>query len=71
LFGITVLIFGAMRILPGHPLARVGGEGQGQYQSSDEELRAARASLGLDRSLPEQYLSWMADVARGDLGHSF
>jgi peptide/nickel transport system permease protein len=71
LFGITILIFIAMRILPGDPLARVGGEGQGQYQLSDEELKAARASLGLDRSLPEQYLSWMADVARGDLGHSF
>jgi peptide/nickel transport system permease protein len=71
LFGITVLIFIAMRILPGDPLARVGGEGQGQYQLSDEELKEARASLGLDRSLPEQYLSWMADVARGDLGHSF
>lgn len=71
LFGITVLIFIVMRILPGDPLARVGGEGQGQYQLSDEELAAARASLGLDRSLPEQYLNWMADVARGDLGHSF
>jgi len=70
-FGITILIFIAMRILPGDPLARVGGEGQGQYQLSDEELAAARASLGLDRSLPEQYLSWMADIARGDLGHSF
>jgi peptide/nickel transport system permease protein len=71
LFGITVLIFVAMRILPGDPLARVGGEGQGQYQLSDEELKAARASLGLDRSLPEQYLSWLADIGRGDLGHSF
>jgi peptide/nickel transport system permease protein len=71
LFGITVLIFVAMRILPGDPLARVGGEGQGQYQLSDEELGAARASLGLDKPLPEQYLSWMADIAHGDLGHSF
>ena len=71
LIGITVLIFIAMRILPGDPLARVGGEGQGQYQLSDEELQAARASLGLNKSLPQQYLSWMADVASGDLGHSF
>lgn len=71
LFGITVLIFIAMRVLPGDPLARVGGEGQGVYQLSDEELAAARASLGLNKSLPEQYASWMADVARGDLGHSF
>jgi peptide/nickel transport system permease protein len=71
LFGITVLIFIAMRILPGDPLARVGGEGQGQYQLSEEELQAARASLGLNKPLPEQYLGWMADIARGDLGHSF
>jgi peptide/nickel transport system permease protein len=71
LFGITVLIFVAMRILPGDPLAQIASEGQGQYRLSDEELAAARASLGLDRPLYEQYLIWMSDVARGDLGHSF
>ena len=71
LFGITVLIFVAMRILPGDPLAQIAGEGQGQYRLTDQELASARASLGLDKPLPEQYLSWMADVAHGDLGHSF
>ena len=71
LFGITVLIFVAMRVLPGDPLAVVAQEGQGQYRLSDEELAAARASLGLDKPLPEQYLTWIGDVARGDLGHSF
>jgi peptide/nickel transport system permease protein len=71
LFGITVLIFTAMRILPGDPLAQIAGEGTGQYRLTDAELQAARASLGLDRPLPAQYLSWMADIARGDLGHSF
>ncbi|MDQ6673082.1 MAG: ABC transporter permease [Chloroflexota bacterium] len=71
LFGITVLVFIAMRVLPGDPLAQIAAEGQGQYRLSDEELAAARTSLGLDRPLPAQYLNWMADVARGDLGHSF
>ena len=71
IFGITVLIFVAMRILPGDPLAVIASEGQGQYRLTDAELAAARASLGLDRPLPQQYLTWMADVARGDLGHSF
>jgi peptide/nickel transport system permease protein len=70
-FGITVLIFVAMRVLPGDPLAVIANEGQGQYRLTDEELAAARASLGLDRSLPEQYLTWIADVGHGDLGHSF
>ena len=71
IFGITVLIFVAMRVLPGDPLAVIASEGQGQYRLTDNELAAARASLGLDRPLPQQYLIWMADVARGDLGHSF
>jgi len=69
--GITVLIFVAMRILPGDPIAQIATEGQGQYTLSAEELASARASLGLDRPLPLQYLGWMADVFRGDFGHSF
>jgi len=71
IFGITVLIFIAMRVLPGDPIAQIASEGSGQYTLSAEELAAARASLGLDRPLPQQYLHWMADVFSGDLGHSF
>lgn len=69
--GITVLIFIAMRILPGDPLSVIATEGGGQYTLTEEEAQAARASLGLDRPLYRQYLSWMSDVARGDLGYSF
>jgi peptide/nickel transport system permease protein len=71
IFGITILIFIAMRVLPGDPIAQIASEGSGQYTLSAEELAAARASLGLDRPLPQQYLRWMADVFSGDLGHSF
>lgn len=70
--GITILIFVAMRILPGDPIASIANEGGGgQYVLSKEDLDSARASLGLDKPLPQQYVSWMADVFRGDLGHSF
>ena len=71
IFGITVLIFIAMRVLPGDPIAQIASENQGQYTLSAEELASARVSLGLDKPLPLQYLSWVADVARGDFGHSF
>lgn len=71
LFGITVLIFVAMRILPGDPVAQIASEGQGQYTLSGAELQAARASLGLDKPLPQQYVRWIAAVFRGDFGHSF
>jgi peptide/nickel transport system permease protein len=70
LFGVTVLIFLAMRVLPGDPLAIITGEGA-SYILKEEDLQAARASLGLDKPLHEQYLRWMADVARGELGKSF
>lgn len=71
IFGVTVVIFVAMRVLPGDPLAMIYGEGQGIYVLTEEEVAAARASLGLDRPLYRQYLSWMADVASGELGYSF
>jgi peptide/nickel transport system permease protein len=71
IFGVTVVIFIAMRVLPGDPLAMLFSEATGIYVLSEEELAATRASLGLDDPLHIQYLNWMADVARGDLGYSF
>src|SRR5437764_4881273 len=71
LIGVTILIFLAMRVLPGDPLAMMTSETGMTYTLSDEELQAARAALGLDRPYYQQYLSWMADVVRGDLGRSF
>ena len=71
IFGITVLIFIAMRVLPGDPLALIVTEGQGAYVLSEEELAAVRASLGLDQPYYIQYLAWMKDVATLELGHSF
>lgn len=71
IFGVTVLIFLAMRVLPGDPLQLIFSESTGIYVLSDEELAAARASLGLDKSYPRQYLDWMGDIVRGDMGSSF
>ncbi|MEZ4679421.1 MAG: ABC transporter permease [Caldilineaceae bacterium] len=71
IFGVTVVIFLAMRVLPGDPLAMIYGESTGIYVLTDEQLAAARASLGLDQPLYRQYLDWMVDIAKGDLGYSF
>ncbi|MDA1228108.1 MAG: ABC transporter permease [Chloroflexi bacterium] len=70
IFGVTVLIFLAMRVIPGDPLRSIIGEGQ-IYVLSDEELASVKASLGYDRPLVIQYLAWMGDVAKGNLGYSF
>jgi peptide/nickel transport system permease protein len=71
LFGVTLLIFMAMRVLPGDPLSAISGEGGGTYVLSKEQLEAARTSLGLDRPYVVQYLDWLGDILRGDLGKSF
>lgn len=71
LIGVTILIFLAMRVLPGDPLAMMTSESGVTHTLSDEELQAARAALGLDRPYYQQYLAWIADVARGNLGKSF
>ncbi len=71
LFGVTVLIFIAMRVIPGDPIALITGEGGLNYALTQEEINTVRHSLGLDRPYHEQYLSWMGDVLSGELGRSF
>jgi peptide/nickel transport system permease protein len=71
ILGVTVVIFVAMRVLPGDPLAMISGEGGGNYVLSKEQLEAARTSLGLNRPYHVQYLDWVKDILRGDLGKSF
>jgi peptide/nickel transport system permease protein len=71
LVGVTLLIFIAMRVLPGDPLSAISGEGGGTYVLSKEQLQAARVSLGLDRPYVVQYLDWLRDIVRGNLGKSF
>lgn len=71
IIGVTILIFIAMRILPGDPLAVIEGEGIGTIRLSPEELAKLRASLGLDQPWHIQYLRWMRDVLSGNFGTSF
>jgi ABC-type dipeptide/oligopeptide/nickel transport system permease component len=61
------VVFGAMRLVPGDPVLLML---QGT-PVSDAAVQAARAQLGLDRPLAVQYVRFLADAARGDLGDSF
>ncbi len=71
LIGITILIFLAMRVLPGDPLAMIVTESTGIYVLSQEQIQQARASLGLDKPYVVQYWDWIVQVLRGDMGTSF
>jgi peptide/nickel transport system permease protein len=66
LLGMSVLVFGLMRVVPGDPAVVVLG-----YKATPESVRALREAFHLDEPLPRQYLRWLAGVARGDFGLDF
>lgn len=65
LFGVSILVFGVLRLAPGDPAAIMLGA-----QATKEDVVRLRRDLGLDQPLPVQYVRWMSHVVRGDLGRS-
>jgi peptide/nickel transport system permease protein len=65
LLGVTLLTFLILPLSPGDPATLIGGP-----TASAEEIAAIRARLNLDRPLPEQYLTFLSGLVRGDLGES-
>lgn len=62
---VSVLVFLFVHLLPGDPARLAAG------QDADEQTVAlVRSELGLDRPLPEQFVSYFARMAQGDLGTS-
>src|SRR5205809_454835 len=61
LLGMSVLVFGLMRFVPGDPAVVVLG-----YKATPEGVRALREAFHLDEPLPAQYARWLAGLVRGD-----
>jgi len=69
LFGVAVLIFVLLRIVPGDVVeARYLGQG-GQFQSQDL-MNIERKKLGLDQPMWKQFATWMGGLVRLDFGTS-
>jgi peptide/nickel transport system permease protein len=66
LFVVATVIFFLIHLVPGDPALAIVGE----EHATPEKLAVVRAALGLDRPLHAQYATWLARVARGDLGRS-
>ncbi len=62
----SAVIFGVVSLVPGDPASFMLGTG-----AQPQTLAALRQQLGLDQPLPLRYLSWLAGILQGDLGHSF
>lgn len=67
--GVTVLLFvlRAPGILPGDPVRMITGE----RAISPELYQSIVEKNGLDKSGPEQYVIYLKNLARGDLGQSY
>ncbi|MGM1017763.1 MAG: ABC transporter permease [Actinomycetota bacterium] len=61
----SVIIFLTLRVFPGDVAQLIAGT-----TATPEQAAALRESLGLNRSLPEQYGEWIGGLFRGDLGTS-
>lgn len=66
LFGLSIILFAFIHLLPGDPAATILGQ-----HARPELVAAMRARLGLDLPLWQQYLNYLSDLAHGDLGNSF
>lgn len=66
LFGIVLVSFFLLKLIPGDPAPMMLGP-----LATQSALDKLRAEMGLDRSLPQQFLAYMERVAQGDLGRSW
>ena len=66
LTGVVVIVFVMLRVIPGDPATVLLNE-----HVSQANIERLTQSMGLDKSLPEQFIDYMAGILRGDLGRSY
>ena len=62
---VALIVFAMLRLTPGDPTAVLAGD-----MASAEQVAQIRTLMGLDRPLHEQFVQWLLQLARGDLGVS-
>jgi peptide/nickel transport system permease protein len=68
LFGMSVLIFVMLRIVPGN-IVDILFDSAGMVNPADKA--ALEAELGLDQPIIVQYLQWIGGLLQGDLGYAY
>ena len=65
LFGVAVVVFVLVRVVPGDPIAMMLPPG-----ATADDVERLRALYGLNESLPQQFVSWLGAIFTGDFGNS-
>jgi len=66
-FGVTIIAFLFIRMIPGDPILVMAGE----RGMTDERYAALMQQFGFDKPLYQQYFDYIGGVLQGDLGVSF
>ena len=66
LFLISLLTFLTFQLLPGNPALAILGP-----EADSAQIAALEQKMGLDKTLPERYISWAWHVICGDFGTSY
>jgi peptide/nickel transport system permease protein len=62
---VAIIVFLMLHLSPGDPAAILAGD-----QATSEDIAGIRSRLGLDRPLLQQFVLWIGQLLRGDLGNS-
>ena len=65
LFGVAVIVFFVIRVVPGNPIAMMLPPG-----ASEADIARLETQYGFDKSIPEQFAIWLGGVMQGDFGTS-
>ncbi|UHS58812.1 ABC transporter permease [Agrobacterium vaccinii] len=62
---VAITVFALIRFIPGDPAALMLGD-----MATPDQIATMRTELGLDLSMPQQFLVWSGNVLTGDFGRS-
>ncbi|HSD87204.1 MAG TPA: ABC transporter permease, partial [Kofleriaceae bacterium] len=64
IFGVSILVFAFLHMIPGDPVDHLAGG-----DATPDQRKKIEQCMGLDRSLPSQFASFLGGIADGSLGH--
>ncbi len=63
---VALIVFFMLRLAPGDPAAAIVGN-----SGTADDIALVRTALGLDDSMPVQFIRWVGQLVQGNLGESF
>ena len=70
LFLVSITIFLVLRVIPGDVAMIILSGSEGSSVANPQQMADLRHKLGLDQTLPQQYISWATGILRLDPGRS-